>query len=91
MNENLTFFKRHFRNWKEHRLLVQDNGFQGQFRYHYRRHYEQSCNLENKNCRPVFADILELWFLCDYDVVLTMTKNPHLLEIHSEIFMDEMI
>lgn len=39
----------------------------------------------------VFADILELLFLCDFDIVVMITKSPHLLETQTEIFMSEMI
>lgn len=50
--------------------------------------YELSCSLENKNCRPIFADILELHFLCDYDIVVMITRSPHFLELHPEIFVN---
>lgn len=48
--------------------------------------YELDGSLENENCWPVEADILEIMFLWDYDIVVMTTKSLHLLKIQTEIF-----
>lgn len=36
-----------------------------------------------------FIDILKLLFMCDLDTAVMITKRHHILEMHTNIFVDE--